>query len=135
MINLGMKGLLPVMVVALVGVSTPAIAADEAETTKVIDVEFTLAGFSDYRFRGLSLSGIDPAFQPEIVVMDIGMPGMDGYDAARLIRQQPGGAGMVLIAVTGWGQAADKKRASVAGFDHHLVKPVDYELLMQCLQN
>ena len=68
MINLKVKGLLPFMVVALAGVSSPAMAADEAEATKVIDVEFTLAGFSDYRFRGLSLSGIDPAFQPEIVI-------------------------------------------------------------------
>ncbi|MBA4329791.1 MAG: hybrid sensor histidine kinase/response regulator [Polaromonas sp.] len=74
------------------------------------------------------------AAAPDIVVMDIGMPGMDGYDAARLIRQQPGGDKILLIALTGWGQSTDRKRASEAGFDHHLVKPVDYELLMQCLQ-
>jgi signal transduction histidine kinase len=86
-------------------------------------------------YDGVAAVAMAEAFQPEVVVMDIGMPGMDGYDAARLIRQQPGGAGMVLIAVTGWGQATDKKRASAAGFDHHLVKPVDYDLLMQCLQN
>lgn len=86
-------------------------------------------------YDGVAAVAMAETFQPEIVVMDIGMPGMDGYDAARLIRQQPGGAGMVLIAVTGWGQATDKKRASAAGFDHHLVKPVDYDLLMQCLQN
>ena len=86
-------------------------------------------------YDGVAAVAIAEAFQPEVVVMDIGMPGMDGYDAARLIRQQPNGAGMVLIAVTGWGQATDKKRASIAGFDHHLVKPVDYDLLMQCLQN
>ena len=86
-------------------------------------------------YDGVAAVATAETFQPEIVVMDIGMPGMDGYDAARLIRQQPGGGGMVLIAVTGWGQAADKKRAALAGFDHHLVKPVDYDLLMQCLQN
>jgi signal transduction histidine kinase/CheY-like chemotaxis protein len=71
--------------------------------------------------------------QPDAVVMDIGMPGMDGYDAARLIRQQPGGSAIVLIALTGWGQPIDRQRASLAGFDHHLVKPVDYDLLMKCL--
>jgi len=71
---------------------------------------------------------------PDVVVMDIGMPGMDGYDAARLMRQQPGGDKILLIALTGWGQSNDIKRAREAGFDHHLVKPVDYELLMQCLQ-
>ena len=63
-----MKGLFPVMAIALAGFASPAMAADEAEETKAIDVEVTLAGFSDYRFRGLSLSGIDPAFQPEIVI-------------------------------------------------------------------
>lgn len=72
--------------------------------------------------------------RPDVVVMDIGMPGIDGYDAARLIRQQPGGEKILLIALTGWGQTADKQRAGQAGFDHHLVKPVDYEMLMQCLQ-
>lgn len=74
------------------------------------------------------------AAAPDIVVMDIGMPGMDGYDSARLIRRQPGGDRILLIALTGWGQSNDRKRASDAGFDHHLVKPVDYELLMKCLQ-
>ncbi len=74
------------------------------------------------------------SLKPDAVVMDIGMPGMDGYDAARLIRQQPGGDKIVLIALTGWGQTADKQRAGQAGFDHHLVKPVDYDMLMQCLQ-
>jgi signal transduction histidine kinase/CheY-like chemotaxis protein len=72
---------------------------------------------------------------PDIVVMDIGMPGMDGYDAARMIRQQPGGEKMLLIALTGWGQTTDKSRASAAGFDHHLVKPVDYDMLTKCLEN
>jgi CheY-like chemotaxis protein len=61
------------------------------------------------------------------------MPGMNGYDAARLIRQQPGNEKVVLIALTGWGQSTDKNRASLAGFDHHLVKPVDYDRLMSCL--
>jgi signal transduction histidine kinase/CheY-like chemotaxis protein len=71
---------------------------------------------------------------PDVVVMDIGMPGMDGYDAARLIRKQPGGDKVMLIALTGWGQSNDKRRASEAGFDHHLVKPVDYDSLLKCLQ-
>lgn len=68
MINTKRKTMIPAMLAALAGVSSPAMAADEAEETKAIDVEVTLAGVSDYRFRGLSLSGIDPAFQPEIVV-------------------------------------------------------------------
>ena len=73
------------------------------------------------------------AWVPDVVVMDIGMPGMDGYEAARLIRSQAGGRAIKLIALTGWGQATDRDRASEAGFDHHLVKPIDYDSLMNCL--
>ncbi len=57
-------------------------------------------------------------------MLDIGMPGLNGYEAARLIRRQPGGAGVLLVAATGWGQEEDKRRAAEAGFDHHLTKPV-----------
>ena len=85
-------------------------------------------------YDGVAAISAAASIQPEVVVMDIGMPGMNGYEAARLIRKQPGGQAIVLIALTGWGQATDKKRASLAGFDHHLVKPVDYDLLMRCLQ-
>jgi CheY-like chemotaxis protein len=86
-------------------------------------------------YDGVAAVAAAETARPDIVVMDIGMPGMDGYDAARLMRQQPGGEKMLLIALTGWGQSTDKSRASQAGFDHHLVKPVDYEQLMQCLQD
>jgi len=86
-------------------------------------------------YDGVSAVAQVQTVKPDAVVMDIGMPGMDGYDAARLIRQQPGGPGIVLIALTGWGQSTDRQRASQAGFDHHLVKPVDYDLLRKCLQD
>jgi signal transduction histidine kinase/PAS domain-containing protein len=62
--------------------------------------------------------------QPEIAVLDIGLPGMDGYELARRLRQLPGFASIKLVAVTGYGQASDKQRAHEAGFDDHLVKPV-----------
>ena len=65
------------------------------------------------------------AFRPELVFLDIGLPRLNGYDAARRIRQQPGGATMTLVALTGWGQEDDRRRSREAGFDHHLVKPVD----------
>lgn len=64
-------------------------------------------------------------FQPDIVLMDIGMPGMNGYQAARLLRQQPWAQRMALVATTGWGQEEDRRRTREAGFDHHLVKPVE----------
>ena len=65
--------------------------------------------------------------------MDIGMPKMNGYEAARRIRQESWGKRMVLIAVTGWGQEEDKRRAVEAGFDHHLTKPIEAAALEKLL--
>jgi signal transduction histidine kinase len=66
-----------------------------------------------------------PTFDPDMVVLDIGMPVIDGYEVARRLRAGAGRPGIRLIAVTGWGQAQDKARAQAAGFDAHLTKPVD----------
>jgi PAS domain S-box-containing protein len=63
-------------------------------------------------------------YQPELIFLDIGMPGMDGYEVARRIRRTPGLKHIVLAALTGWGQQEDRRRSAEAGFDHHLVKPV-----------
>ncbi|HEX2644249.1 MAG TPA: ATP-binding protein [Thermoanaerobaculia bacterium] len=66
---------------------------------------------------------------PDIVLLDIGLPGMDGYEVARALRSQPGLERTRLIALTGYGQDADRHRSSQAGFDHHFVKPVDIQAL------
>jgi two-component system CheB/CheR fusion protein len=86
----------------------------------------------EVRTAGDGLAGLEAArdFLPEVALLDIGMPVMNGYDLARRIREQPWGQGMVLIAVTGWGQAGDRQRTIDAGFDDHLVKPVDPERLL-----
>ena len=73
------------------------------------------------------------AFHPDVALLDIGMPGMNGYEVARRIREQPEGARTTLVAITGWGQEEDKQRSADAGFDHHLTKPVDYHELVQLL--
>jgi CheY-like chemotaxis protein len=65
------------------------------------------------------------SFRPDVALLDIGMPGLDGYAAARLIRSQPWGQAVVLIALTGWGLDEDVQKAREAGFDRHLLKPVD----------
>jgi CheY-like chemotaxis protein len=65
--------------------------------------------------------------------MDIGMPGLDGYEVCRRIRQMPSQRHVVLVAVTGWGQAQDKRRALDVGFDAHLTKPVDPDAVAQLL--
>ena len=74
---------------------------------------------------GLEAVEVAAGFNPEVVLMDIGLPMLNGFDAARRIRQQPGGNGMVMVALTGWGQEDDRRRSREAGFDQHLVKPVD----------
>lgn len=68
-------------------------------------------------------------FRPEVVVLDLGMPEMDSYKTGRLIRQEPWGTAVTLVAPTGWGQDRDKRRTAEAGFDHHLLKPVDLQQL------
>jgi len=85
-----------------------------------------MAGHSvEVTYDGVSGIAAAEHFHPQVVLLDIGMPGMDGYAVAARFRQRPGGNDTVLIAITGWGQPADKRRALSAGFDHHLTKPVN----------
>jgi PAS domain S-box-containing protein len=72
-------------------------------------------------------------FEPDVVLLDIGLPGMDGYQVARVLRQQPVCKDSVLIAVTGYGQDDDRRKGREAGFDFHLVKPIDHDALLALL--
>lgn len=72
-------------------------------------------------------------FLPQVILLDIGLPVLNGYEAAREIRRQPWGENMILIALTGWGQDEDRQRSKDAGFDSHMVKPVDHVALMKRL--
>ena len=72
-------------------------------------------------------------FQPAMVFLDIGMPGMDGYEVARRMRSHHALGQVVLVALTGWGQDGDRRRSREAGFDRHLVKPVDPATLQEVL--
>ena len=73
------------------------------------------------------LEGLEAAaaFAPEAILMDIGMPELNGYEACRRMRQEPWGKNIVIVALTGWGQDEDKRRSREAGFNGHLVKPVE----------
>ncbi len=82
---------------------------------------------------GLEAVGMAARFLPAIVLLDIGMPNLNGYNAARRIREQPWGRRMALIALTGWGQEEDRRRTREAGFNAHLTKPVDHAELMALL--
>src|SRR4029079_588568 len=82
---------------------------------------------------GEAALNVAAAFRPEVAFMDIGMPRMNGYDAARKIRQESWGKLMHLIAVTGWGQNSDRRLADEAGFNAHMVKPVSPDAINRLL--
>src|SRR5205807_199142 len=73
------------------------------------------------------------AFRPDVVLVDLGLPILDGYEVARLLRDSPEGGRMTLVALTGYGQADDRSRSLAVGFDHHLVKPVEPDRLLALL--
>ena len=84
---------------------------------------------------GREALSILPEFQPSVVLLDIGMPEMDGYEVARRIRQEPRSQAITLIALTGWGQDDDRQRTHSAGFDYHLTKPADLVALRKVLDS
>jgi len=82
---------------------------------------------------GLEALAAAAKFHPDVVLLDLGMPKLNGYETARRIREQPWGKDMVLVALTGWGQEEDRRKSSEAGFNGHMVKPVDYADLTKLL--
>jgi CheY-like chemotaxis protein len=82
---------------------------------------------------GLEALSAAEAFKPDVVLLDIGLPKMNGYEVCRRLRQEPWGREAFLVALTGWGQADDLRQASEAGFDRHLVKPVEEAVLQKLL--
>ena len=84
-------------------------------------------------FDGLAAIEVAASFKPDVVMLDIAQPGLNGCEVARRIRQEPWGKAVKLVAVTGWGQLEDRQRSKEAGFDAHMVKPVDHDLLAKIL--
>jgi CheY-like chemotaxis protein len=73
------------------------------------------------------------SFHPDVILLDIGLPGISGYEVARRIRERIDGDDVILVALTGWGQEEDRHRSREAGFDHHMTKPVDFPILQKLL--
>jgi CheY-like chemotaxis protein len=110
------------------------VADDNDDAAESLTLRLQLAGHDVRTARnGAEALAIAGEFKPEIVLLDLGMPKMDGYDTAREIRKRPWGKRATLIALTGWGQQKDRQRTSEAGFDRHLVKPVDEVELFEAL--
>ena len=107
---------------------------DNRDAAESMSILLTLSGNeTQVAFDGEEAVKAAAAFRPDIVLLDIGMPKLNGYDAARRIREQPWSKGMVLVALTGWGQEENRKKTADAGFDAHLVKPVEYATLTKLL--
>jgi CheY-like chemotaxis protein len=90
----------------------------------------------EVRSAGDGPSALESAasFPPEVVLLDIGLPGMDGYEVARALRSIPGCERALIVAVSGYGQAEDRERSRIAGFDQHLLKPVAPERLLEIVR-
>ena len=84
---------------------------------------------------GLEALDVAGAFRPDVILLDIGMPRLNGHETAKRIRKQPWGKGVVLVALTGWGQDEDRRKSVEAGFDSHMVKPVEPAALERLLAN
>lgn len=111
------------------------IADDNVDAAESLQLWLQMAGHDVHvAHDGLSAVATAESVRPEVVLLDLGMPGMSGFDVARIIRKKPWGREMVLIALTGWGQEEDRRQTTAAGFDHHLTKPVppdDVEALIR----
>jgi CheY-like chemotaxis protein len=107
---------------------------DNSDALKTLSMLVKLMGHEVCEAHdGLEAVELAEQYSPDVVLMDIGMPNLNGYDAAQRIRDQPWGRDMMLIATTGWGQEDDRRRTKGAGFDHHLVKPIDHAKLSELL--
>jgi CheY-like chemotaxis protein/two-component sensor histidine kinase len=110
------------------------VADDNKDSAMSLEIMLRLEGHDVQTANdGIEALEIAERFRPDVILLDIGMPRLDGYATAQQLRQKPWASGTRLFALTGWGQDEDKRRAREAGFDHHLVKPVDPEMLNRAL--
>ncbi|CAA9304065.1 MAG: Multidomain signal transduction protein including CheB-like methylesterase, CheR-like methyltransferase and BaeS-like histidine kinase [uncultured Lysobacter sp.] len=107
---------------------------DNVDSAESMGMVLDLLGIEkEVVFSGQAALDAARGFVPDVVLLDIGMPDMDGYEVARRLRHDPDRAGTTLIALTGWSQSQDRERSRDAGFDHHLSKPVDIGALQSLL--
>jgi PAS domain S-box-containing protein len=110
------------------------IVDDNVDTTASLAMLLKITGNETFiAHDGLTAVEAAATLQPDVVLLDIGLPKLNGLEACRRIREQPAGQRMVIVALTGWGQEDDILQSKNAGFDHHMVKPIDYNALMKLL--
>lgn len=110
------------------------IVEDNEDSREALSSLLTFAGHvTRMAHDGPSALAMVSDWSPDVVLLDIGLPGMDGHDLARRLREQTHLGDVVLVALTGWGQASDRQRSAAAGIDHHLIKPIDPSALEKLL--
>ena len=125
--NLGAAQLMPAQRILVVD--------DNRDAAASLVMLLNLSGNTTYLAHdGLEAFAQARALLPHIILLDIGLPKLNGFEVARKIRAEAWGASMILIALTGWGTEQDRQKSRNSGFDEHLVKPVDYATLTRCLQ-
>ena len=112
------------------------VADDNEDAAESLRMVLELMGAKAWAvYDGQAALALAAELQPEVILLDVGMPLMNGHDVARAVRQESWGRNVVLVALTGWGQDDDRRRSKEAGFDHHLVKPVEMPALRALLEN
>lgn len=112
------------------------LADDDRDATLSLGTLLRLEGFEvRHVYDGDAALAAVREFEPDVVLVDIGMPKLSGYDVARSIRERYGKNGPVLVALTGWKQASDRILATLAGFDHHVAKPYDPGRLLELVRS
>jgi CheY-like chemotaxis protein len=110
------------------------VADDNGDAAQTLALILKMSGYDVHlAISGREALAVAKREQPDAMFLDIGMPDMSGYEVAASVRQESWGEGALLVAVTGWGQPNDKEKSRIAGFNHHLTKPVDLEHVEQLL--
>ena len=111
------------------------IADDNLDAAESLQLWLQLAGHQvAIAANGTEALSVAETFLPEVALLDLGMPDLSGFEVARGIRSAPWGRGIVLIALTGWGQEEDRRRTAEAGFDHHLTKPIPPDTIEELIR-
>ncbi len=107
---------------------------DNRDSANTLAMLLRLTGNTTHTaYDGLEAVEATATFKPDVILMDIGLPNLNGYEACRRIREQPWGKKIVIVALTGWGQEEDREKSANAGFNSHMVKPVDFNALKKLL--
>src|SRR5262245_7270357 len=107
---------------------------DNRDSADTLSLLLRLSGHETHAaYEPIEAMNAASTMRPDVILLDIGLPKISGYEVCRQLRSQPWGKSVVMVALTGWGQDDDRRKSREAGFDHHMTKPVDYGQLLTIL--